>query len=72
MEKKQLSDDMTVLAKQLVAQNQLVMAARVLGVYFQRVWKIDEKLANEYVRRYFHKYYPKQLEKHLKRNHRAS
>lgn len=71
-QKRQIDDDMTTLVRQLVAQNQLVMAARVLGVYFQRVWKIDEELAGRYVRAYFKKYYPKQLEKHLKRQNRAS
>ncbi|MNP66467.1 hypothetical protein D3C76_1621820 [compost metagenome] len=72
MEKRQISDDMTVLIRQLVQQNQLVMAARVLGVYFQRVWKIDQTLANRYVRGYFRKYYPKQLEKHLQCQNRVS
>ncbi len=71
-QKRQISDDMTTLIRQLVAQNQLLMVARVLGVYFQRIWKIDQTLANCYVRGYFRKYYPKQLEKHLKRTHRAS
>lgn len=72
MEKRQIADEMTALLRQLVMQNQLVMAAHVLGVYFQRVWKIDEELANRYVRGYFLKYYPKQLERHLKRKNRAS
>lgn len=72
MEKRQISDEMTVLASQLVAQNQLVMAARVLGVYFQRVWKTDEMTANLYVRGYFRKYFPKQLEKHLQHQNRVS
>lgn len=72
MQKRQIADDMTVLIRQLVQQNQLVMAARILGVYFQRVWKIDHTLANRYVRGYFRKYYPKQLERHLKRQNRVS
>ncbi len=66
-EEKHISDEMTVLARQLVAQNQIVMAAHVLEVYFLRVWKIDEELAIRYVGGYFHKYYPKQLERYLKR-----
>lgn len=53
------AEEMIVLLRQLVMQDQLVMAARVLRVYFQRVWKIDEELANRYVHRYFAKYYPK-------------
>lgn len=68
----QIADEMVVLLRQLVMQNQLVMAARVLETYFQRVWKIDETLANRYVRGYFAKYYPKQLERHLKRQKQAS
>lgn len=72
MEKRQIAEEMIVLLRQLVMQDQLVMAARVLRVYFQRVWKIDEELANRYVRAYFAKYYPKQLEWYLKRQDRAS
>lgn len=72
MEKRQIADEMTVLLRQLVMQNQLVMAAHVLEVYFLRVWKIDQELANRYVRGYFAKYYPKQLERHLKKQNRAS
>lgn len=72
MEKRQIADEMTTLLRQLVMQNQLVMAARVLGVYFQRVWKIEEELSNRYVRAYFKKYYPEQLERHLKRLTKAS
>ena len=70
VEKRQLSDDMTVLLMQLVAQNQLVMAGMVLKAYFLRLWKIDEAKANEYVRCYFNKFYPK-LERHLKRLNRV-
>ncbi|MFD0957973.1 hypothetical protein [Paenibacillus chungangensis] len=71
MEKRQIAEEMDTLLRQLVMQNQLVMAARVLEVYFQRLWKIDEELANRYVRAYFIKYNPKQLERHLKRLNRA-
>lgn len=72
MEKQQIADEMATLLRQLVMQNQLVIAAHVLGVYFLRIWKIDEELANRYVRGYFAKYYPKQLERHLKRQNRVS
>ena len=72
MEKREIAENMIVLIRQLVMQNQLVMAAHVLGVYFKRVWKIDEELALRYVRGYFAKYYPKQLERHLKHRNQAS
>jgi len=72
VEKKQIAVEMTTLLRQLVMQNQLVMAARVLETYFLRMWKIDEELAVAYVRLYFRKYYPKQLERHVKRQNRVS
>jgi hypothetical protein len=52
-------------------QNQIRMAGLVLQTYFVREWKIDEELANRYMRGYFAKFYPKQLERHLKRLNRA-
>ncbi|WP_082451902.1 hypothetical protein [Paenibacillus ihuae] len=66
---KQINDEITVLLRQLVMQNQLSMAGQVLKVYFKRHWKLSEELSNKYVRGYFSKYYPKQLERHLKRLH---
>lgn len=66
---KQINEEMTVLMRQLVMQNQLSMAGQVLKVYFKRHWKISEELSNKYVRGYFSKYYPKQLERYLKRLH---
>lgn len=71
MEKKQITDEMTSLLRQLVMQNQIRMAGLVLQTYFVREWKIDEELANRYMRGYFAKFYPKQLERHLKRLNRA-
>lgn len=66
MEKQQIADEMTVLLRQLVMQYQIRMAGLVLQTYFVREWKVEESIANRYVRGYFAKYYPKQLERHLR------
>ncbi|NGM83384.1 hypothetical protein G5B47_13255 [Paenibacillus sp. 7124] len=62
-----INDEMTVLLRQLVMQNQISMAGHVLKAYFIRQWKTNEELAIKYVRGYFFKYYPKQVERYLKR-----
>ena len=66
MEKRQISDDMTVLLRQLVMQNQIKMAGLVLRTYLIRHWKIDERLAGKFTLLYFSKHYPKQLERYQK------
>ncbi|AHV97067.1 hypothetical protein [Paenibacillus sabinae] len=68
-ENKIINEEMTVLLRQLVMQNQISMAGHVLKAYFIRRWKTNEELATKYVRGYFFKYYPEQLERHLKRLH---
>lgn len=70
--KRQINDEMTVLLRQLVMQNQIKMAGLVLRTYFIRHWKINEEMAGKYVRCYFSKHYPKQLERHLNRLNQVS
>ena len=59
-----ISDDLTVLLKQLVANDSFRVAGTVLYVYFRRIWKIDDELAAYYVVRYFQKYFSQQLSRH--------
>jgi len=68
---RKISDEMTTAIRQLVVQNQIVMARWLLRAYFVREWRVEEHLAGYYARRYCAKYYPKQLEKHLQRLSRA-
>ncbi|CAM3830714.1 hypothetical protein ACFW4G_28040 [Paenibacillus lactis] len=72
MEKRQVDNEMITLLRQLVMQDQIKMAGLVLRTYFVREWKVEQELANKYVRIYFTRYFPKQLDRYLKRQNRVS
>lgn len=65
--KRGLSEDMTVLLRQLVMNGHIRMAGTVLYVYFIRCWQLEEELSAYYMQRYFEKYYSPELQKHRKR-----
>lgn len=65
--KQQIADEMVVLLRQLVMQNQIRMAAMVLKVYFIREWKLSEEVAAFFMRKYFEKYYADHVRKFRKR-----
>lgn len=62
---KRLPEDLIVLLRQLVTQNQLRMATRVLEVYFIRNWNLSEQVASYFMRKYFEKYYTDHVHKFL-------
>lgn len=66
-----LSEDMTILLRQLVVNGYFRMAGNVLFVFFKRNWSLEDDLAAHYVVRYFRKYYPAQLERHQKGKRQA-
>jgi hypothetical protein len=65
--KKEIPEEVRVQLQRLVIQGQIMVAGAMLNTFFRRVWKIEDLLALQYVKRYFQKYFPVQLEKHRKR-----
>lgn len=64
---RQIADEMTVLIRQLVMNGQLVMASKVLEVYFMRNWKVSKEVAAYFMRKYFEKHYADQVRKFRQR-----
>jgi hypothetical protein len=65
--KQSLPEDLIVLLRQLVMQNQLRMAARILEVYFIREWKLSEEVAAFLMRKFFEKHYADHVRKFRQR-----
>lgn len=55
--KRSLPDDLITLLRQLVVNDQIRMAARVLEIFFIREWKMAEDGARYLTKRYFLMYY---------------
>lgn len=61
MEKRQLTEEIEVLIRQLVMQNQMVMASQVLIAYINRTWKVDQDQAKYFMIKYFEKFYSNEV-----------
>lgn len=66
-QKREIPEEVRVQVQRLTVQGQIMVAGAMLNTFFRRVWKVEDELASQYVKRYFQKYYPVQLEKHQKR-----
>jgi hypothetical protein len=69
--KRKLPDELIVLLRQLVKQEQIHIAAVVLSVYFRREWRLEVDVAGYYTRRYFEKHYSDYVRKHRQQVARA-
>lgn len=67
VQKRQIADEMVILIRQLVMQNQIRMAAMVLEIYFIREWKLSQDVASFYMRKYFEIHYADHVRKFRKR-----
>ncbi|GAA4718052.1 hypothetical protein GCM10023228_25870 [Brevibacillus fulvus] len=65
--KESLSDELVRLMNRLSLNGDIHMAGRVLHAYATGFWRLERKIAREYVIQYFQENYPKQLQRYLKK-----
>ncbi|MED1602409.1 hypothetical protein [Alkalihalophilus marmarensis] len=68
MKKRELPDPLIESLTRLTKNSDIVMAGRLLNMYFIRQWKVDEQLAKYYTLKWFEKNYPSELKRYRQLN----